>query len=98
MAPLNSRVKYLTKAKPSVSRDEQVITHLKSVRSRINLQMPSVLTVRDIAFHCQMTPPFPRLKLLSNYPDKRLSTKHFTRGCRKREHLEGLHLLISTGR
>lgn len=97
-ALLKSRMKCLIEAKPSVSREEEVIGQLKSVCSKINLQIPSKLTVRDIAFHCRMTPPFPRLKLLSSYPERRPSTKQFTRGCREKGHLEGLQLLISTGR
>lgn len=97
MASLKSRDKCLAKANPLVSRGEEVTTQSTSVCSKISLQMPSSLTGGGLAFHCQMTPPFPQPNFLNNCPERHLSTNHSASVLCKRIRSESLHLSISTG-
>lgn len=97
MVSLKSRDECLTEANPSVSKEEEVTTKSTSVCSKTSLQMTSRPTDRDIAFRCQMTPPFPQPNFLNNYPERHLSIKHSPSVLRKSMRSESHHLSISTG-
>lgn len=94
MASLKSRSrdKHLTKANPSVSREEEIAIQSTSFCTTISLQMPSRPTGRDIAFRCRTTPPSPQTNFLSNCPERHLSTKYSASVLRRRIRSENLHL------